>query len=379
MIGVAALICVLSVIDGFEDGLRKRFLAANAHILMYKYPGGVTNAEEAVRLIGAKLAKQTTGVAPFVYFESVLTHNFANAPVIVRGIEPHRREAIQSLKEIVTPLSALDALQEEMDQPDLQSPYKAIVGSMVLADINAKIGDVIKITSPTQSASGGYDQSSLEIVGVYDSGFNHYDRKIVITSVRGGQRLLKIPHVTGLEIGLHDPSISPQIAQLLSESHPEFSITEWQSFNRPMFQMVEKQRSVIALLVFLVSLVASLNILSTMFVSVTQKQRDISLLRALGASNRQVLRLFLNQSVIMGLIGVLLGCTLAALINHLLGNYDFIKLPDAYFLRSLPVKNDPAVYGGVAVVAMALSVIAALGPSLAASRGDPSAGLSEKG
>jgi lipoprotein-releasing system permease protein len=146
-----------------------------------------------------------------------------------------------------------------------------------------------------------------------------------------------------------------------------------------MFQMVEKQRSVIALLVFLVSLVASLNILSTMFVSVTQKQRDISLLRALGASNRQVLRLFLNQSVIMGFIGVLLGCSLAAFINHLLGNYDFIKLPDAYFLRTLPVKNDPAVYGGVAVVALVLSVIAALGPSLAASRGDPSAGLSEKG
>ncbi len=378
-IGVASLITVLSVIDGFESGLRDRFLAANAHILLYKFPSGLKDHEEAARIIGKKIQDDATGISPFIFYESVISHNYINHPVLVRGIAPKQRESVQSLKSIVSPPEALDILEQDMQNST--SPYPVILGSAVLELIKAKVGDEIQIITPIPSDDESFsrERNRLKIVGIYASGLNHYDRKLAIVSLKAAQALFGMHDlVTGLEIGLKNPDDSKRIANQLSEAYPSMSINEWQSFNQSMFQIVQKQRSMIGMLVFLVSMVASFNILSTMFIAVTQKQRDISLLRSLGARKWQVMLIFLQQSVFMAAIGTILGCLLAALINYVLGNHEIIKLPDAYFLTKLPVKNDITIYIGMSSVALLLSMLAALGPSWVASRITPTTGLSQK-
>jgi lipoprotein-releasing system permease protein len=136
---------------------------------------------------------------------------------------------------------------------------------------------------------------------------------------------------------------------------------------------------VIALIVAIVVIVAGFNILTTVFVSVSQKQRDISILKALGAQNRQILGLFLVQSLCIGIGGSVIGAILAGGISYVLENYPFIDLPEPYFLKSLPVHYSAQVYFGVAGAASLVCLIAGLYPAYVASRVVPTEGISGTG
>jgi len=142
-----------------------------------------------------------------------------------------------------------------------------------------------------------------------------------------------------------------------------------------LFEAMKMERAVIGLIVLLVTIVAVGNILTTLFVSVSQKQRDISILKALGATNGQIRRLFVQQAFFMGLIGGLIGAAMALAISSMLERYQFIDLPDLYMLASLPISYDWRVYSAVMLAGLIFSVIAALYPSIVATRVSPTSGI----
>ncbi len=376
-ISVAAMVVVLSVINGFKTELRDRFLHANAHILAYRHPAGMEAPERWEDTVYKDFGKDVTGISPFVHSESMVRNGSIMQGVLVRGLSPRAREKVQKSGNLIQPPSALDILQAEIDHYQTSRsipPVPAVVvGSGLLRILNAKIGDTIELVIP--SASEDSSVRTLKVVGTYDSGLKHYDNRILAISLRTAQTFFNMgDRVTGLEIGLRNPDGSPDVAQRMQDKY-SLQIREWQSFNRPLFDAIQMERGVIFLIVSLTALVASFNILTTLFVSVTQKQRDVSILKALGASNKQIIRLFINQGIYMGIIGASIGLVLAFMISQLLERYKFIDLPDPYFLSSLPVNYDITVYLGIATLSVAGCIIAGIFPAYVAARVNPSEGF----
>lgn len=376
-IGVAALIVVVSVINGFEHELRERFLASNAHIMVYRYPAGMENPHEWGRIIKKDFKGEVKGSSAFIHYETMLKSKNAMHGVLVRGIEPREREKVQSLKGLVQPDNALDQLQKEIDDAAAGKPVPdvpgIVVGSGLLGIMNAKVGDVIQLVSPSEEKYT--ELYAFKIVGVYNSGLKHYDNRLAAMSLVAAQRFFKMGNlVTGLEVGLNNPEKSIQITAKMDQKY-NLTFREWQSFNSPLFEALEKERFVISLIVAMVTLVAAFNILTTIIVSVTQKQRDISILKALGATNRQIVGLFINQGIYIGIIGSMVGIVLALLISKALETYQFIDLPEPYILKNLPVHYSPQVYLSIALAAIFVCVIAGLYPAFIAARVQPTDGF----
>lgn len=376
-IGVAALIVVLSVINGFEVELRNRFLHANAHIMAYRYPAGMANPERWQEIIEHDFKKEVKGTAPFVHYETMLKNKSYMHGVLVRGIAPRQRERVQSLEGLITPPDAINLLQKEIDDVEkggtLPETPALIVGSGLLGILDAKIGDIVQLVSPSEDKYT--EMYPFKIVGVYNSGLKHYDNRLVAMSLVAAKRFFKMGDVvTGLEIGLYHAEDSIKVTRKMDEKY-QLTFREWQSFNGPLFETMEKERFVISLIVAMVVLVASFNILTTIIVAVSQKQRDISILKALGATNRQIVALFLNQGVYIGTIGSLLGIVLALIISKALETYQFIDLPEPYFLKHIPVHYSPEVYLTIALAAVVVCTLAGLYPAIVAARVRPTDGF----
>jgi lipoprotein-releasing system permease protein len=372
-IGVAAMIVVWSVINGFETELRRRFLTANAHIMAYRFPHGMANPDEYAQTISSDFKSVVRGVSPFIHYETMARKESILNAVLVRGIDPERRAKVQTLAVITRPPEALDVLQEEITEAKAGKPVppipSVIVGTGLLSLLDAEVGDVIELVEPEKNDLGS--MKKFKVIGVYDSGLKHYDNKLVLMSIPTAQHFFGMgDRVTGLEIGLAHPNESPRIADEMASKYT-LSIREWQSFNRPLFEAMEMERVVILLITAIIAAVASFNILTTIFVAVSQKQRDISILKAIGASNGFVLTLFLKQGAWIGLVGGLVGMVLAVGITKLLESYQFVDLPDLYLLARLPVSYDWWVYLGVATLSLAIAVVAGLFPAWLASRVDP--------
>ena len=376
-IGVAALIVVLSVINGFESELRKRFLHANAHIMAYRYPAGMSQPDKWSKIILEDFGKDVRGISPFIHYETMAKANSYMHGVLVRGIAPRPREKVQSLRELVQPAEALDQLQAEIDQfnktGDLPEIPGVIVGIGLLRILDLEVGDSLYLIAPSQNRYS--ETQRFRILGVYNSGLKHYDNRLVALSlVAAGAFFDMNVIVNGLEIGLEDPDRSAIVAQAMEQKY-NLSFREWQSYNRPLFEAMEQERMVIALIVALVTLVASFNILTTIFVSVSQKQKDISILKALGASNGQITKIFVGQGIYIGIIGSLVGACLALVVSVVLEKYQFIDLPDPYFLRTLPVNYSVWTYLMVCVSAVIICIGASLYPAMVAARVNPSEGF----
>lgn len=380
-IGVAAMIVVLSVIDGFETELRNRFLAANAHALLYRFPAGLSEPERWQEDVTAKFRDVVTGVSPFIHVETMARSQGVMNQALVKGISPDLRAKVQDLNNFVRPNSALELLQKEISSPDVTETIDylppVILGVGLIKTLGLKVGDTVEIVSPT-SDDPFASISNFQIVGTYDSGLAHYDNKLILMSVPTAQKLFRMADiVTGLEIGLKNPWDSKKISDQIAEeyTHTKISVKQWQEYNKNMYDAIELERSVIGLLVAIVALVAGFNILTTLVISVVQRQKDISVLKALGAKNSQIVAIFVKQGALMGGIGSVGGAALAYLISNALEKYQFVKLPEIYLLAKLPMNYDLQVYLGTALGGFLISILAGVYPALIASKTEPSEGF----
>jgi len=378
-IGVAAMIVVWSVINGFEAELRRRFLAANAHIMAYRFPSGISEPDGLAQQIKDDFPKDVVGVAPFTYYETMARKDSVLHATLVKGTSPILRESVQSLRAITEPPEAMDLIQKEVDDAAAGKPLPdvptVVVGSGLLSLLDAKVGDEVSLLDPKAGDTASAPMKAFKIRGVLDTGLKHYDNKQMVMSIPAAQRFFGMGRrVTGLEIGLKDPWTSTEVLPRMEEKY-DLSLREWQSLNRPLFEAMQMERVVILLITALVAAVAGFNILTTIFVAVSQRQRDISVLKAIGATNRQILTLFVKQGAYVGVVGSVFGMGLAFGISKILQRYQFIDLPDLYLLARLPVSYDWWVYVGVSVVSLFIAVMAGLFPAALAARVDPVQGF----
>ncbi len=221
-IGCASMIVVWSVINGFEDELRKRFLQSNAHIMAYRFPHGLSNPDQWAQNIEKDFKTEVSGVAPFIHYETMAKKDSILHAVLIRGVDPKLREAVQTLATITEPKESLKVLQQEITEAAAGKAAPVvpslIVGSGLLSLLDAKVGEVIELVEP--EAGNLAEMKKFKIVGVYDSGLKHYDNKLILMSIPTAQAFFGMDKkVTGLEIGLVKPWDSPEIALRMEEKY----------------------------------------------------------------------------------------------------------------------------------------------------------------
>jgi lipoprotein-releasing system permease protein len=321
-LGVAVLIIVISVMSGFDHDLREKILGFNAHLKVFALdPAGRTGTMKdygrVMDLIAAN--KNVRGITPFI-FGPVLVETQAetnrpslqDAPML-RGIDPQTEDKVSNL-----PRSVVEG------KFDL-SGRGLLVGNDFARNLNLRIGDHLSIYSAREikKMKAGRDKNEdtailpddYEVRGIFDVGYYDYDARVIVVSLENAQDLYDLgDSVHGLLVMLQDPYQAPAVRRELAGAlGPDYAITTWTEENSAILGALVVEKNVMFYLLFFIVIVAALCILSAQITFVVQKTREIGMLKALGATNLQVSGVFISQSAIIGVLGVLAGYGLGIL------------------------------------------------------------------
>ena len=364
--GVATLVIALSMNTGFRETLQDRLLGVTAHVSVTRPgSGGIRNYEEmATKLAAATGARSVT---PAVYQTVLLSFAGQARGVVTKGIDPEReRRTDEALQRIVA--GRLDF------SPDPDGIDALLVGKQLAEEWQLSPGDYVTLTSPQGRLTpfGLMPRTRrFRVAGVFDSGFYDYDENWCFLTLSAAQALSGAGDVVNvLELRLNQPERAGEIALEIKRSAGQgFSATTWMEENRALFRALRLEKLVTAIFIGLITFVAGLNILVVLSMTVTDKARDIAVLRSVGARREQIRNIFLCQGITIGATGTLLGLLIGYAFSFVAGIYHLIPLdPQVYAVPYVPFH--PSIFDGVWIttVAMGISIAATILPASAAVR-----------
>ena len=316
-LGVAVLIIVISVMSGFDHDLREKILGFNAHLTVSRSGQTMNNYEAIANQIAQN--KNVRGVSPFVFGPVLVeTEGTTNRPSLqdapmLRGIDPVTEGKISNLPK--------DIIDGKFDL----SGRGLIIGADFASNLRLSVGDKLSIYSARQikkmkeAHDKKQDEAILpdeyEVRGIFDAGYYEYNARVIVTSIENAQDLYDLnDSVHGLFVMLNDPYQAAAVKEDLYRTlDGSLYVSTWMEQNSGILNALIVEKNVMFYLLFFIVLVAALCILSAQITFVVQKTREIGMLKALGASNLQISGIFLGQSAIIGVIGVLCGFGLGML------------------------------------------------------------------
>ena len=392
-IGVTALIMVLAVMEGFEIDLRDKILGSNAHLVVLNYEGNFDLGEDTLNRI--ENIDGVAAAAPFVYSEMMIRSTQGAAGVVFKGIDPDYTPKVTNLVESLEvgpdgPVSTkeqqsllLDGLARPEATTDDESPKPGIfIGKELAQELYVTAGDVVHIINPIGGGVGIMgvptpDVRSFRVAGIFHTGMYEYDTKWTYVLIEEAQKFLKLDNeINGIEVQVHDIDNAPDLALAVQTelSYP-FFLRHWMELNSKLFAALKMEKIVMGLILSLIVMVASLNIVGTLILVVLTRGREISILRAMGASSKQILHVFMLEGIIIGFVGTIVGTILGLTGCYFLDQYQFPLDTDVYYMDTLPVVVEPQTVLTVVVTAIAISFLATIYPALVASKMDPVEGL----
>jgi lipoprotein-releasing system permease protein len=364
--GVATLVIALSMNTGFRETLQDRLLGVTAHISLTR-PGssGIKNYEEmATKLAAIPGVRSTT---PAVYQTVLLSFAGQARGVVTKGIDAEReRKSNEALQRIIS--GRLDF------SPDADGIEALLVGKQLAEEWKISPGDYVTLMSP-QGRLTPYGlmprTRRFRLTGVFDSGFYDYDENWCFLTLAAAQELSGASDaVNVLEFRLNQPERAGEIAEEIRHAAGQgYSTETWMEENRALFRALRLEKLVTAIFIGLITFVAGLNILVVLSMTVTDKARDIAVLRSMGARREQIRTIFLWQGISIGAAGTLIGLALGYAFSFLAGSYHLIPLdPQIYAVPFVPFH--PSVSDGlwITAVAMGISIGATILPARAAVR-----------
>jgi lipoprotein-releasing system permease protein len=364
--GVATLVIALSMNTGFRETLQDRLLGVTAHISLTRPgTGGIKNYEE----LANKLAT-TSGaryVTPAVYQTVLLSFDGQARGVVTKGIDPEReKKSDEALQRIVE--GRLDFSQDSFGIDSL------IVGKQLAEEWKLGPGDYVTLTSPQGPLTpfGLMPRTRrFRVTGVFDSGFYDYDENWCFMTLPAAQGLAGAGDVVNvIEFRLNQPERAGEVAERVRQAAGQgFSTSTWMEENRALFRALRLEKLVTAIFIGLITFVAGLNILVVLSMTVTDKARDIAVLRSMGARREQIRTIFLWQGISIGAVGTIAGLVIGYGFSVVAGSYHLIPLdPQVYAVPYVPFH--PSVLDGVWIttVAMGIAVAATILPARAAVR-----------
>ena len=376
-LGVAALIIVLSVMNGFQKEVRDRMLSVVSHVEIYALQGDLP--DDAVALQAARRLPQVQASAPFVAAQALMARGDAMRGVLVRGIDPGQEsqvaDALTSQPDLAASLGLLQA-----------DSFHVVLGADLARSLGVGVGDSVTVIVPSgQPTLAGIAPRlrQFTVVGLLHSGHYEYDSALALTSLQDAQRLTR--SAIGLRLKLRDLHQAPQVAaDLQAALGPDFVVRDWTQQNRTWFAAVQLEKRMMFIILTLIIAVAAFNLVSTLVMSVTDKAADIAILRTLGASPRSIMGIFMVQGAWVGLIGTLAGlglglliaCNIDVLVPALERLLHTSFLPkEVYLINRMPSEPQAGDILPIALISLALAFVATLYPSWRASRVQPAQAL----
>jgi lipoprotein-releasing system permease protein len=377
-LGVAALIIVLSVMNGFQKEVRDRMLGVLSHIEVLAYTGAAIDNPTGVQNKLA-LQPQVLASAPFVLSQVLLAQGEDMRGALVRGIDP-AQEVLVTDAVALMPTEVLAQLQP--------GSFGVVLGSELARALGVKTGERITLVAPGgQVTPAGVvpRMKQLTVVGLLDSGHYEYDASLALLHLDDAQKIFRLEGPNGIRVKLKDAqqarSVADELTPLLGE---DVVVRDWTRANRTWFAAVQIEKRMMFIILTLIVAVAAFNLVSTLVMTVTDKQADIAILRTLGASPGSIMGIFVVQGALVGVIGTLSGLVLGLVVAFNIGSIvpaieralgaSFLP-KDIYLISRMPSDPQWADIGPVVIIALVLALVATLYPSWRASRIDPAEAL----
>ncbi len=376
-LGVAALIIVLSVMNGFQKEVRDKMLSVLSHIEVASMSGALTNWQQVADL--ARTNREVIAAAPFINAQAMFAREDMVRGALVRGIDPALEPAVSDITKRL-PAGKLTDLAN--------GSFGVVLGYELARSLGVMVGEKVTLIAPQGNVTPAGIVPRLRqftVVGLFESGHFEYDSSLALIHLGDAQRLFRVDGPTGVRLRVQDMQRAPQVAAELASVLPQgLLVRDWSRQNRTWFAAVQTEKRMMFIILTLIVAVAAFNLVSTLVMTVTEKQSDIAILRTLGASPASVMLVFIVQGALIGVIGTLIGVGLGLLVAN---NLDVIVpaieavvgvqfLPkDIYFISSLPSDPRAADIVPITLISLVLALIATLYPSWRASRTRPAEAL----
>src|SRR5215212_6925353 len=373
LVGVSALILIIGVMNGLQRDLREKILVGSPDIRVLSYGEDLKIDDWPTALAKVKQQRGVVAAAPFVLVEGGMNagHDYAGAVYIV-GIEPAGR----GVPEVTTIKQHLTSGDFRFASSDGQR-RGVVLGKLVAMRYNAWPGDKITLVSISgvkpNAATGAYVPRyfQFEVTGIVETGMYEYDNAYVYIPLDKAQEFASLGSgVTGIEVKTKDRWSAGEVASRITGALGwPYRTVDWQEQNRSLFQALKLEKLGMGVILLLIVMVAAFNIVSTLTMTVTDKTREIGILKAMGLPAKSIRRVFLVQGIAIGLIGTTLGLVLGFGGAWALEKYKFIPLdPSIYFIDHLPVATQPLDVVWIVLASILTAAIATLYPAIQASR-----------
>jgi lipoprotein-releasing system permease protein len=385
-VGVAALIVILSVMNGFEGELRDRLLSLSAQVRVTaaatapqgsRAGPGAADWHNAARTAAG--AAGVVSVAPYAELQALAVRRPEMLPVLLRGIDPRSAVSVAELAHAITQGHLADLTP---------GSGRIIVGAVIAERLGLAPGDSLTVLVPTVSAGGAPVPKLREftLAGVFEVGLQDHDATLVFAHLDDVRALAPQGAAgEGLRVRVHDVLTAPAVAARLRGLLPgNFEVSDWTQDNANYFRAIRIEKTMMSLILLLIVAVAAFNIVAMLVMVVTDKRTDIAILRTLGAAPRRVMGIFITQGLVIGWLGVALGVVLGlALALHVDTIVPFLERTlrfqildaDVYYITAIPAEVHWRNILTIAVVALLLTALATVYPAIRAARTAPAEAL----
>ena len=371
-VGVMALIVVIAVMAGFEADLKHRILGVESHVVLMRHGSPFSDYrgifEQVINTDGVEAA------TPFIYSQCMLRSTSGVSGAVMRGIDP---DSAGRVIKILDSLVLLNLKQMHQGGSSTVSEPGIILGSELARNLGVGTGDVVHMMSFRGMISPiGHlpAMKRFKVAGLFESGMYEYDKSLAYIHLNEAQKILRMgDSVTGIEVRVNDIYDASNIAEaIVADLGFPYWAKDWMRMNRNLFSALKLEKTVMFIILALIVLVAAFNIASTLIMMVMGKTRDIAILKAMGATDSSIRKVFIFKGMIIGFVGTTLGVCMGFILCKLLEKYKFIELPgDVYYISTLPVRLESLDVFLIAAASMMICFIATLYPAHQASRLNP--------
>ncbi|MGB4898429.1 MAG: ABC transporter permease [Ignavibacteria bacterium] len=365
-LGVAALIITISIMSGFEKEIKEKVAGLVSHIQIGSFgKEGLHDYDYAMKRLREDIP-EITRMSAFVQKEAVLRTPDMVEGILIKGINPET--------DISTTRNKI--LDGEFDLHSTDTNIsKILIGQKLAEKLGIKVGDKIFVfgINGIPSPLNHPKIRQFRVTGLYETGLRDYDDVIVYTDIQSAQKLFELgQNVTGIEVNIGNIERADTVVNMMKNilGYPYYPKSLFTMY-RGLFTWVELQKAPAPVILSLIIIVATFNIISTLLMMVLEKTQSIGILKSLGVSKTGIMSIFIYNGMLIGLTGTLIGITIGLGLSFLEMEFHFFKLPDFYYMSSVPILIDPLMIVLVAVISMSLCFIATVIPSYLASRMDP--------
>jgi lipoprotein-releasing system permease protein len=352
-VGVAALLITLSMMNGFQNELRRRILGGTPHIVVRKY---FNEPFEDDRTILERVARYqfVKAAAPFVLTKSIVRYKRQMDGVVLKGVDAELEKKITQIgSKMVDGIFELDG--------------GCVIGIELAHNLNARVGDTLIIASPFGEQLGLLPRARKVVLnGIFDFGYFDYNATIAYMDLKDVQSLFQMPGmISGIELRIDDVYKAPAYARIIEQDlgYP-FRGQDWIESNRSVFAALRMEKIITFIVLTLIIIVAGFNIIGTLINMVKKKTKEIGILRSYGFTSNQIMKIFVYHGTMIGVVGTILGLIFAFLACFFLSRYQIIKIPgDIYFIETLPVEMSGNDFLVTALASIIISFLATIYPA----------------